>query len=99
MRVRFSQLGRHFRMIRISPRHEQHRNRAVRPNNGYILLGILHELRGQSRVNRALTAIDQDRSLVLLLRRVENNLIVVIENVVADGIRPKIRLDIMPVQP
>src|ERR1700749_4011277 len=49
-------------------------------------------------MDRALAAIHHDRGVELLAGLVEDDIVVLVERVAADGVGPKIALDVMPIE-
>ena len=96
LRVLLGELRRHLRLVLVGPGHEQDRPRAVGADCLRVLLRVLVEDAAQLRVDGALAAVHEHHRVELPARRVELDLVVRHERVLADAIA-QVALHVVPV--
>ena len=97
-RIGLGQLRRHLRLVGIGPGHEEHRLGALGAHDVAVLLGVFGEDRFELGMDRALAAIHHDGDVEQFVELVEDDVVVLVEGIIADGVGPEIAFDVMPVE-
>src|SRR5262249_15050052 len=96
-RVRLGELSGHLRPVLVRPRHEKDRSRAVLSHDVALLLRVRLADGLELWADGALAAVHYDHRVELLPRRVENDLVVRGEGVLADAVGAEVGLHVVPV--